>query len=230
MSAFWKSVCLFLLIGASPVFAQSEDMEVPDMEMIRDSVLDRNSTRYYPLLMERYLEGDTTLSLEEYRYLYLGYSFQEGYDPYRISPYGTKLREMYANTPVGELDCDTIIKYGQLAVADFPFDLREINMLIYAYKCKGDLSQSSRWEYALRSLIDAILSTGDGESPETAWHVIYTPHEYDIVNRLGLEVIRYRLEEPALDYLEVKENPFKINGYYFNVGRMREEYQRKFAQ
>lgn len=86
----------------------------------------------------------------------------------------------------------------------------------------------TEWEYKLQGLIDAILSTGDGESPESAWYVIQPAHEYDIVNRLGLTATQYSFIKPHLDYLEIKENPFKIKGYYFNAQRMIEEYNRKF--
>ena len=47
-------------------------MSVPDMSAVRLAVQDRTSPYYYPVLMDRYLRRDTTLTADDYRYLYLG--------------------------------------------------------------------------------------------------------------------------------------------------------------
>ncbi|MDE6447401.1 MAG: DUF4919 domain-containing protein, partial [Muribaculaceae bacterium] len=44
---------------------------------------------YFPKLMKIYNRNDTSMTQEQYRHLYLGYQFQEDYDPYRTSPYNT---------------------------------------------------------------------------------------------------------------------------------------------
>lgn len=226
-----KKILVFLLFCLSPAFLpaqEQEAIEIPDLDQILKNTTDSGSPFYYPLLMERYQKNDTTLTLEDYRHLYLGYSFQEGYDPYRISPYHNELKALYTQVEDKTADSDSIIKYATLALDDSPFDLREINLLVYGYKVKGDKKQETEWSYKLQGLLDAILSTGDGLSPDSAWFVIQPAHEYDIVNRLGLTATQYTYIEPSFDYLEVNENPFKIKGYYFNAKRMIEEYLRKF--
>lgn len=224
----------FLLIWSLgtilPLSAQLHEdaIEVPDMEEIQMLINDSSSPLYYPVLMERYLANDTTLNLAEYRCLYLGYSFQEDYNPYRVVEHTDKLKELYANAEYNQSVCDSIIKYARLAIDDFPFDLRQMNMLVYAYRCKGDKEREALWSYKLKSIVDAILSTGDGQTQESAWYVIYPAHEYDIINRLGLTVTSYKFDKPSFDHLRVDTNPFKVEGYYFNVSRILTVFEQKY--
>lgn len=221
--------CLLFLAG--PVSAQDVIvMEIPNLKKIEAAIRDFNSDFYYPTLMKRYVDNDTTLTMNEFRHLYLGYSFQEGYNPYRISPYIEKLTPLYTLHEHTEKECDDIIKYATLAIGDFPFDLRQINMLIYAYKQKGMNHTAAVWEYKLRSIVNAILSTGDGKSPQTAWYVIYPTHEYDVVNRMGFTGAKYNFVEPSFDYLEVEKNLLNVKGYYFNVSRILQEYDLKYKE
>ena len=49
--------------------------------------LDPSSKFYFPKLKAKYEKNDTTMTPEEFRNFYLGYMFQEDFDPYRVSPY-----------------------------------------------------------------------------------------------------------------------------------------------
>ena len=50
----------------------------------------------------------------------------------------------------------------------------------------GDLSAADHHKYWFRGLIDSILSSGDGKSPETAYITISVGEEYDLLSALGL--------------------------------------------
>lgn len=65
-------------------------VEKPDFDKISRQTLDPQSEFYFPKLMKLYNRNDTSMSKEQYRNLYLGYFFQEDYDPYRTSPYNAK--------------------------------------------------------------------------------------------------------------------------------------------
>ena len=70
-----KYVLSFLLIwlwAGTTLSAQliEDAIEVPDMEEIQTQINDPSSPLYYPTLMKRYLDNDTTLNLAEYRCLY----------------------------------------------------------------------------------------------------------------------------------------------------------------
>lgn len=216
---------LFLL-STTALLAQSE-VEAPNYKAINKQTADASSPLYYPRLMNRYLANDTTLVLEEYRALYYGFPAQEDYDPYRISPYNEKLKEFTVGDTITAGVCDSIVAYGLKAVADFPFDLRAMNMLIYGYQCLHDEAQSRIWTMKMTGILDAIISSGNGEKKESAYYVIYMPHEYDIISRFGLSATDTTLESPY-DYVKVGDNKFGVKGYYFNISPILDVYHRKF--
>lgn len=220
-------LCLFTLFAGLNSFAQSE-VEAPDYDQIKKVTLDKNNDNYYPRLMKRFAANDTTLSLEEYRNLYYGYALQEDYNPYRISKYARKVKDFSVQDSISTAVCDSIIKYGLKALDDFPFDIRSMNMLVYGYQCKNNEAEKQIWGVKLRGLIDAIISSGDGETEETPFYVIYPPHEYEIISRFGLLVKSNTMMPPMLDYIEVEKNKFDVKGYYFNIEKILETYKKKF--
>ncbi len=200
----------------------------PNLEEIKESTYQIDSPYYYPNLYQRYAENDTTLTLDEYRHLYLGYQFQEDYNPYYKSPYSDMLATLLKEDNNIYSTCDSIVKYALLANDDQPFNLVYINHLIYSYKCNGENENATIWSTKLHLLIDAILSTGNGLTQESAWYVIYPQQEYEVVNLIGLNVAGQEFIQSGYDYLTVETNVLDIEGYYFNVKNLLEEYNRKF--
>ena len=137
--------------------------------------------------MAKYTRNDTTMTNEEYRNFYLGYMFQEDYDPYRISPYSGVTDELRMKATHTKEEIDTIRKYAELSLRDNPFDLRQMSFLVHVLKEKRKDMSAKIWEYRLEHLLGAIKSTGTGEDIENAWYVIYPMHEYDMVQLLGYE-------------------------------------------
>ena len=62
-------------------------VEKPDFARIERETQDPKSEFYFPNLIKIYNRNDTSMTQQQYRNLYLGYLFQEDYDPYRTSPY-----------------------------------------------------------------------------------------------------------------------------------------------
>ncbi|MBR3950559.1 MAG: DUF4919 domain-containing protein [Bacteroidaceae bacterium] len=213
--------------------AQSEEdatMVLPDMEQIRAEVNNPQSRYYYPTLMAKYYSPDTTMTLEEYRYYYLGYTFQEDYNPYRKSEFAHQIDHLYKQgRKLSIAEYENLIKFAQQTLNDDPFDLRQINILIYALKGVNRYKEASVWQYRLDHLIDAIVSTGDGLTPETAWYVIYPTHEYIVLNCLGMKGVDYVFVAPGYDYIEIEENNRRIEGFYFNVERILDVYDTKYC-
>ncbi len=214
----------------SPVVMAQEEKEPVDFDVVREEINNRYSDSYYPKLMNRYMDNDTTLTLNDFRNLYYGYTLQEDYNPYRISRYSVMVKDFALAAVAENVQCDSLIKYGELAAADFPFDIRSMNLLIYGYKCKGDEEKMKTWAYKLTGIIDAIISTGDGLSADSPMQVIYAPHEYEVIHRFGLNVKSNNLMPPNMEYLEVDDNRFNIDGYYFDISRILEVYDEKFSQ
>ncbi len=222
---------IFIFLICSLTYVNAQDNRTPvDYDLMIKDINNRYSEAYYPKLMERYLNNDTTLTVDDFRNLYYGFTFQEDYDPYRISPYSVAVKDFAMAKTAEKVECDSLIKYGELAVADFPFDIRSMNLLIYGYKCKKDEEMMNIWAYKLMGIIDAILTTGDGLTADTPLQVIYAPHEYELIHRFGLNVKNNTLMPPSMEYLEVEDNKFNIDGYYFDITRILEVYDEKFAQ
>lgn len=201
------------------------EVEKPDLERIRRVTLDPQSKYYFPKLYDKYRRNDTTMTNDEYRHFYLGYMFQEDYDPYRTSPYSGVTDSLRSKTTHTRQEIDTIQKYAELALKDNPFDLRQMSFLVHVLKERKKDMSAKIWEYRLEHLLGAIKSTGTGEDQENAWYVITPMHEYDMVQLLGYNATDARYIEPGYDYLVVEPEPETAKrlrgktakGFYFNI-------------
>lgn len=210
-------------------------VERPDLEAIRVATLDPQNKMYFPNLMKKFNRNDTTMTSEEFRHLYLGYLFQEDYDPYRESPF-TAITDSYRNkTSHTKEEIDTIRKYAELALRDNPFDLRQMSFLVHVLKERRKDMSAKIWEYRLEHLLGAIKSTGTGEDQENAWFVIYPAHEYDMVQLMGYHAVDAEFFEPGFDYLVVEpeeETSKRLRdkvqkGFYFDVQQVHRQYELK---
>ncbi len=222
--------CFTFVAGAAPRDKKIKP-EKPDMEAIKAEVNNPESKYFYPELMKRYEANETIMGLQDYRHLYLGYVFQEDYDPYRRSEFSKKIEEQYYKDKHTKAECDTIIKYAELSLKDNPFDLRQINFLIYALREKKKNNIANIWQYRLNHLLEAIISTGTGLDKENAWYVINPQHEYNIINFQGNIAVSQEFVPPYYDYISVnKKNEKDPEGYFFNIKHIIEEYNRKFPR
>lgn len=213
-------------------------IEKPDLEDIKQKTLDPQSVYYFPKLMAKYNRNDTVMTNDEYRYFYLGYMFQEDYDPYRVSPYSGVTDDLRLKKIHSKEEIDTIRKYAELSLRDNPFDLRQMSFLVHVLKEKRKDMSAKIWEYRLEHLLGAIKSTGTGEDLENAWYVIYPVHEYDMVRLLGYEATDADFIEPGYDYLTVRPDEETrrrlrdkvAQGFYFNVEVPQAQYEMKHPE
>lgn len=228
---------LTILMTSAGMIARPRPLPVekPDLSAIEDSVLDPSSRFYFPRLQERFEANDTVMTPREYRYFYLGYMFQEDYDPYRMSQFNDSTEALLkrgGNFTTHE--ADTIIHYTERALRDNPLDLRQMSFLIHFLRQRGKPIRAKFWEYRLANLLGAIMSTGTGLDTDNAWYVIYPMHEYDLLQYLGYQATDAQYPQDGIDRLLVQ--PYKdarrFNGttptsFYFNVKIPQEEYTLK---
>lgn len=201
----------------------------PDLNKIKREVIDRNSKNYYPLLMDQYLANDTVMKFEQYIYLYLGYVFQEDYDPYRPSPAPDFNSPLYHTTNPTSAECEQIIANADTALASNPFDLRQIAARITAWRFLGQDNLAAIWQHKLNNILKTIVSTGTGADEKEAWYVIEPQHEYVLLNFMGYQVTNHLFYDPYYEYLTVIDvAASKKGGFYFNLRPMLEEHYRKF--
>ena len=203
----------------------------PDLQMIRSEVTNPDSRYYYPKLMAEYERNETIQTWEDYRHLYLGALFQEDFNPYRRSAYAGLIEELYYKSRHSRSECDSIIKYAELSLQDNPFDLRQINFMIYALREKQKNNVANIWQFRLNHLLEAIVTTGTGTSAESAWYVINPQHEYYVLNMMGRVAKNHEFLSPGLDHISVVPKDDKDTvSYYFDVRHILDEYYRKFPE
>ena len=212
------------------------EVQKPDLKEIRDRVNNPNDRYYYPKLRKLYNRNDTVMTPEEYRYYYLGYLFQEDFNPYRVSEFSSVTDSLSYLPKHTKQECDTIIKYAELSLDDNPFDLKQMSFLIYALKEKRKDMRAKIWQYRLENILGAIKSTGTGEDADNAWYVISPAHEYALINAMNFTATGYNEVTPGIDYIAIeradgkprRRNDKTPEGFFFNVKNLQEEYDRKF--
>ncbi|MDE6279092.1 MAG: DUF4919 domain-containing protein [Paramuribaculum sp.] len=235
-----KHIIGFLLLMAAlwPLSAYTQidplkiNPEAPDFDKIYAEITDRTSPYYYPRLIEEFERNDTLMKLDKYRRLYLGAMLQEDYDAYRPSAYrDISGMSDFSDQMLTAAQCDTIIKYAGKALADNPFDMLQMLNLTKALRAKGNNALADIWNYKLRHLLMAILSTGTGMDEENAWYVIENTHEYILLGALGLTVKNHIFLEPGYEFITVTDPEGKtLGGFYFNITVPLREYWRKHPE
>lgn len=197
----------------------------PDYDAIEKTIKDTNSPFFYATLMKRYESGDTTLSTEDYRYLYYGSATNENYIAYGSPVAREKLNKVK--------DIDKIIKLEKEALAEFPFNLRDIYNLYLKLDEKGEKEEAAIYYKKMMGIAQAIMSTGDGQTDSTAMYVVNVGHEYDMIGLLGYKFsgpqILIRKTE-TMDKMGLAKNDDGLDYLYFNVDALFSSYKRMFKK
>lgn len=206
----------------------------PDMDSIKAAVTNPRSPYFYPRLMALYEKNETVMNLDQYRHLYLGALFQEDYDPYRQGIHDSKIEQLYYKPDHTRAELDTIISFAEEALLDDPFDLAQMNYLIFALRQRGKNNRAAIWQYRINHILEAILSTGTGLDADNAWIIIDPKHEYNIINFQGAVADGSRFEQPYYEYVALKPDASasdkRPEGYYFNIRYLLQEYYRKHPE
>lgn len=211
-----KLLFVFFLVPTI-FYAQGVNLEKPDYKKIEKAVKTETSNLYYPKLLERYMQADTSLTLDEKRHLYFGYTHHADYSPYGISDFEDSLRVVFKKNKITDYDLEDVLKFSDSILSEYPLDLKVMNYKLYAYDELRDETGFVKTMIQVNALVDAILSSGDGLAKETAFYVINTSDEYFMLNVLGFQFGgKQRLIE-HYDYLTVGKNEHDIEGFYFDV-------------
>lgn len=204
-------------LGAEFVSAQ----RTPDNGAISAAISDVSSPYYYPSLMLRYENGDTTLTLDDYHYLYYGFAFQDRYkptDPVR----GTDeiLAVFERNNNPGKEEALEIIRYAKQVMEQDPFSLNNINYLTYAYGVIGDTINERINADRFEKIYSTIESSGKGTAEKSPWHILWFSHANDLLATKGFEVDKRTIVSRSTEYIEVKKNDMGAKGFYFDFTRL----------
>jgi len=127
---------------------------------------------------------------------------------------------------------DDAILYGEKIVKGHFVNSRAHMILDMAYEKIGEQEKASFYYLIAYGLIQSILGSGDGKSPETAYQVIAVTEEYIITDVLG-----YKVKEQAL--VDIKGSSYDLldvtniktdekTTLYFNVDIPMAIYEKEF--
>ena len=199
--------------------AQDEFFNAPNYSQIEANVKEQSSSYYYPNLLKKYLDGNSSMSLEEARHLYYGYVFQPNYVPTDTSSYNNKLAITLSRGSFTPSDYAEILEYSNALLLQDPFNLRALNAKLLVLAQQNNTDEYKKVAQQRTIVQNAIVSTGDGMSEKSPFYVIKVAHEYDILPFLGYT---YGGEDKILrgnkvNYLSLGENRFGIERVYFNI-------------
>ncbi|PIE49142.1 MAG: hypothetical protein CSA39_04145 [Flavobacteriales bacterium] len=198
-------------------YSQDWDFEKPNYKKIEKNIKNKKSNLFYKSLMNRFQNADSTMTLEEKRHLYYGYTFDKNYSPYSRSNYGDSLRVVLEKEKLDSLDLIKVVDFTDKMLLDNPFDLNAINYQLYSLEQMGNKTTLNKKVTQFRTIIDALMSSGNGKSKKEAFYVIYTSHEYVLLNILGFQFGGTQSLIDHYDYLTLAENEAKMEGLYFDV-------------
>lgn len=121
----------------------------------------------------------------------------------------------------------------QQILAESYLDMNGHNVAALIADRRGDKAAAAHHRYVLGGVVDSILASGDGKTPETAYVVIAISEEYATVGILGLEVVTQDLlrdESHSYDLLEVVNPETKATQrVYFNIDSIMRALDKKFS-
>ncbi len=210
----WIGIALLFL----PVAVSAQ---APDNAAIEAAVLDAASPYYYPALMERYAQADSLLGREEYRHLYYGYMFSPAYEPHASIPEADSLLMIlqHAATATHE-DYLRMIRHGEAVMAHDPFNPRVLNFMTYAYGQTGDAPNERRSARRFDGVMDAIISSGEGDRERSPWHILYFSHAGDVLDYFGATYRQPMVVGRTLEYFPLVRRQGSVRGYYFDYSRI----------
>jgi len=202
-----------------------------DFDLIKSKTQDSTSTYYYPLLLERFLQFDTTLTDKEFSMIYYGNVFHPKYNPYGSGEHEDKFMEKFNKEKFREA-----IPLGEKELFDNPVNLKVLYRMLVCYHKLGDKTTAKKYANLYFGLLDEIYKSGNGKSIKTAYVVIKVSDEYVILSDLKLTRKKQRLVgDTDILTIETKgQKPIKgkkkIKELYFNVTKPLDYLQEQFRK
>jgi hypothetical protein len=191
-----------------------------DIEKIKTAIQDEDSEFFYPVLFERYSKNDTTLNLDDYRHLYYGHALQPYYNP-TISRNDDSARSLRNTLNSPNPDFKRVNDLANFVLRLDPFSIDAIYILGVSYEILGDEKNMNIYIDKFTKLVQTIIGSGDGKTPESAYTVISISDEYAFLNALGLKYKSQALIQAngkPYDHITVeKDEELGIESLYFNI-------------
>lgn len=200
---------------------------LPDNEHIFQEITNGNKENYYPNLMMRFEMGDTTLTLNNYHYLYYGFAHQSDYKPLAVNPEMDKFLLLASSIDPEAPNIESlrsIISAGQDALVYDPFNLKVWNMLAFAYGALGAKDEERAAYDRVEKLVATIQATGSGVEEKSPQHILMFDHALDIMAIEGLNHTKAMVISRTVEYIPliapINTKDKKVRGFYFDYSRI----------
>lgn len=196
-----------------------------DYSEIKAKVEDKNSSTYYPILLQRFNDFDSTLTIDEYALIYYGFSFQDAY--LKNQPDERALNKLQK-----EENYEGLILEAKKILSVNPVSLKANDCLIYALQETGrPETEWKKYQDRFRAIRRVIASSGNGMSCESAYKVIYVSDEYNMIyTYFDVEKVHSQKLSGLCDRFEVDPTEY-LNSkvVFFDISRklLRQEELRK---
>lgn len=209
---------LLFILNISVSYSQLNSFEKPNYKKIRKSVRKKKSDYNYYKLFKKFNNLNSTMTLKEKRYLYYGYVFQKNYEPFGFTKYRDSLN-LYARKRGTTNHLSKMILFTEYILSKNPFDIEVLTYKAYLHKKDRDDLGYKLTKKQLKIIFDALLSSGNGRTKESAYHIIYRAHKKALLkhNNLKFNGIKRTIDKYRIEYLNVAKNKFGIRGVYFDV-------------
>jgi hypothetical protein len=221
---------LVFLLSTSLCWSQAElSSSPPDYKYIESATTDKKKSSYYPLLLNRYMKNDTSLSLQEMQFLYYGKFFQPGMSSMaKHSDLNDTIKLIYQKDTLQEADYRKLLALYLKKRQENPFDLGNMYRLLETgYSLKDPNAPS--YDYFLTAIIRIIVATGDGKSEKSGFHIGSVDDEYSFLSIMGFGFGGSQSLIHNCDYLTVAENKYDVKGMYFNIEQILNEERKLFG-
>lgn len=209
-------ILLLILSSIIYCYAFSQTALHVDIQKIEEQTKDITSTNYYPTLLNRFIEADTTLSNKQLHFIYYGKFSQSFYRPY--DPVEGQV-DMYGSIEQKEFNAALI--YGKRAFDLDPLDLKTLFGLSLCYHYLNKEKEMNKYLWCYYSLISVILESGNGNSIENAMVVMSVSDEQEIINSLHKKIKKQKFLKETTDLVYLEKSQDKslnfLKKLYFNI-------------
>ena len=166
----------------------SQQISNVNFDEIKSETTDSTSAFYYSKLKKKVLISDSSLTIQDYHYMYYGYVFQPYYVPSGTSNQKKKFLDFYEAKKY-----ENALEAGKIEVMRNPVDLDLLLKMSISCLELGKDSLKRVYAKIYYSLLDVIYASGNGQGLTSAFVVISVNHEYQILNDLGLKAVSQQL-------------------------------------
>ena len=180
----------------------------------------------YDELVTQLRQGKTAI---DYSALRNAYADSKSYNPYTGGT--AELRRPFEQAFTAG-DCDSVVQQGQ-AILEKNFVSIDTHLILGVCHRRLGRTEQAQYHTAIgHGLIESILASGDGKTPQSAFVVISVAEEYSLLGALGAKKVQQALvhkDGHSYDLLTVENRSGVTAQVYFNVDRVMAWAAKEFA-